>query len=52
VIRGLQKCGPEPAAAPEKVKEEPIQNHSKKTKGTFFDSLFKKGKQFFDEDVN
>jgi hypothetical protein len=50
VIRGLQKSTP--TVEPEKTKEEPIQNHSKKTKGTFFDSLFKKGKQLFDEDVN
>ncbi len=55
VIKGLQKCPPpivEPDKPIEKPKEEPIQNHSKKTKGTFFDSIFKKGKQFFDEDVN
>jgi len=51
VIKGLAKCVP-PSAEPEKPKEEPIQNHSKKTKGNFFESIFKKGKQFFDEDVN
>jgi cell division protein FtsA len=50
VIKGIQKLVPN--TEPEKIKEEPIQTHSKKTKGNFFESLFKKGKQFFDEDVN
>ena len=51
VIRGLEKY-PKTTAEPEKIKEEPIQNHSKKTKGSFFESLFSKGKKFFDDDVN
>jgi cell division protein FtsA len=44
VIRGLQhnKRRQKP--------EDGIANHSKKQKGSFFDSLFKKGKQFFDEE--
>lgn len=50
VIRGLEKSTP--VLSDEKSKEEPIQNHSKKTKGTFFESLFKKGKLLFDEDIN
>ncbi|MEI6133032.1 MAG: cell division protein FtsA [Bacillota bacterium] len=53
VIRGLAK---QPhniqSTEPEKPKEEPIQTHSRKTGGSFFDSLFKKGKHFFDDDVN
>lgn len=49
VIKGLQNAAP---SQPENNPEERIQNHSKKTKGSFFDSLFKKGKQLFDEDIN
>ncbi|MEI6122241.1 MAG: cell division protein FtsA [Bacteroidota bacterium] len=49
VIRGFDKNLQSPE--PEKPKDEPIQNHSKKTKGTFFDSFFSKSKKFFDDDV-
>jgi cell division protein FtsA len=50
VIKGIQKSLPM-AAPVEQPKEEPVQTHSVKNKGSFFDSIFKKGKQFFDEDV-
>jgi cell division protein FtsA len=50
VIKGLEKQ--KVVSDIPKIKEEPIQTHSRKTKGNFFDSLFKKGKQFFDDEVN
>jgi len=50
VIKGLEKQ--KIVSDVPKLKEEPIQTHSRKTKGNFFDSLFKKGKQFFDDEVN
>ncbi|HOY31546.1 MAG TPA: cell division protein FtsA [Bacteroidales bacterium] len=50
VIKGLEKQ--KKVTDTPTVKEEPIQTHSGKTKGSFFDSLFKKGRQFFDDDVN
>jgi len=50
VIKGLEKQ--KVVSDVPKTKEEPIQTHSRKTKGNFFDSLFKKGKQFFDDEVN
>ncbi len=50
VIKGIEKQ--RRTIEPPPIKEEPIQTHSGKTKGNFFDSLFKKGKQFFDDDVN
>lgn len=53
VIRGLNQSEPAkqiPDADHEK--NPPVQGHSAKTKGKFFDSLFKKGRQFFDDDVN
>jgi len=47
VIRGLQH------SKRVQAKDKGVQTHSKKVKGSFFDSLFKKGKQFFDEeDIN
>jgi len=51
VIKGIEKQ--KRVVEPQEVKkEEPIQTHSRKTKGSFFDSMFKKGKQFFDDEVN
>jgi len=45
VIRGLQ------SSEKKKVKEQPtITTHSQKTKGSFFDKLFQKGRQFFEDD--
>ncbi len=52
VIKGLEKQKKFTEDAPIIKKEEPVQTHSDKTKGRFFDSLFKKGKQFFDDEVN
>lgn len=46
VIRGLM--GAENAR---KVSEE-VRNHTSKDKGSFFDNIFKKGKQFFEEDMD
>lgn len=51
VIKGIEKQR-KPSTDNNTPKEEPIQTHSKKTKGNFFDSLFKKGKQFFEDEVN
>ncbi len=51
VVKGIEKQ--KRIVEPREVKkEEPIQTHSRKTKGSFFDSMFKKGKQFFDDEVN
>lgn len=44
VIKGLQ------FANKIKEKEKPITTHSQKVKGTFFDSLFKRSKSFFDDE--
>ncbi len=46
VIKGLQ--GAENA----RQISDDVRNHTNKDKGSFFDNIFKKGKQFFDEDVD
>lgn len=52
VIKGLEKQQKYTEEVPKEKKEEPVQTHSVKNKGKFFDSLFNKGKHFFDDDVN
>jgi len=52
VIKGLEKQQKYTEEVPKEKKEEPVQAHSVKNKGKFFDSLFNKGKHFFDDDVN
>lgn len=46
VIKGLQ--GAENA----RQISDDVRNHTSKERGNFFDNIFKKGKQFFDEDVD
>ena len=43
VLKGFQKF------EKQTKKEKSVQNHSKKTKGSFFDKIFTKSKEFFDE---
>ena len=48
VIKGFERLGK--TENKEKKKDKPtVQNHSKKTKGSFFDKFFAKGKEFFED---
>ncbi|MFA5196570.1 MAG: cell division protein FtsA [Bacteroidales bacterium] len=49
VLKGIEKQSK--IIEPKVIKVDQIQNHSKRTKGSFFEAFFKKGKKFFDEDV-
>ncbi|MCB0396543.1 MAG: cell division protein FtsA [Flavobacteriales bacterium] len=46
VIKGLEYF------EKQKAKGSPIKSHSRKTKGSFFDTIFSKSKQWLDEDIN
>jgi len=47
VLRGLEQSKKQKAAEEKSGK---VQNHSQKTKGGWFDKIFSKGKQWFEDD--
>ncbi|MFA5780960.1 MAG: hypothetical protein WC868_01675, partial [Bacteroidales bacterium] len=50
VIKGFKRLEKAENKDKDKVKDKNVvQNHSKKTKGSFFDKFFAKGKEFFED---